>query len=108
MEDRLARIEDMLVQLVGMVAKTNTLQQEMQRDMKAMKGDMTSMQGDMTSMQGDMTSMREDFEAEKIKSAQRHEEVVDRLKALELDQDFIWEKTARNERELEVLKRRLG
>ncbi|CEG28728.1 hypothetical protein [Bacillus sp. B-jedd] len=86
MEERLGRIEDMITQLVGMVAKTNSLQQEMQQDMKA---------------------IREDFVAEKQKNAERHEEVVGRLKSLELDQDFIWEKTARNERELEVLKRRL-
>ncbi|OCA87830.1 hypothetical protein A8F94_08290 [Bacillus sp. FJAT-27225] len=87
MEERLARMEQMISQLVGMVTKTNTLQLEMQSDLKA---------------------TREEFASEKQKNAERHDEVVGRLKSMELDQDYIWEKAARNEREIEVLKRRMS
>jgi hypothetical protein len=101
MEERLARMEEMIGQLVGMVAKTSSLQLEMQRDMR-------EMQSDMKEMQSDLKVMRADFETEKQKNADRHDEIVGRLKSMEIDQDYIWEKTARNEREIEVLKRRLN
>ena len=37
----------------------------------------------------------------------RHQEVLNQIKRLEKDQDFIWEKAVRNERELEIMKRTL-
>ncbi len=72
MEERLERMETMLSQLVGMVGNVITEQQK----------------------------MRQEFESEKQKNADRHEEILCKFKAMELDQDFIREKTARNEREI--------
>ena len=40
-------------------------------------------------------------------SEERHVQLVDQLKQLEIDQDYIWEKAAKNEREIENIKRRL-
>jgi hypothetical protein len=42
------------------------------------------------------------------KGEERHQEVLDRFKALEIDQNFIWEKTVRNEREIANIKGQLS
>ena len=52
-----------------------------------------------------MDSKLHDIEA---KGEERHQEVLGRFKALEIDQDFIWEKTVRNEREIGNIKRQLN
>ena len=59
----------------------------------------------MKQVQQDMQSQLQALEA---KGEERHQEVLDRFKALENDQDFIWEKTARNEREIGNIKRQLS
>ena len=51
----------------------------------------------MKQVQQEMQSKLQDLE---LKGEERHQEVLDRFKALENDQNFIWEKTARNEREI--------
>ena len=43
-----------------------------------------------------------------LKGEERHQEVLDRFKALEIDQNFIWEKTVRNEREIANIKGQLS
>jgi hypothetical protein len=46
-------------------------------------------------------------DAMETKNEERHEDLTKQLKQLELDQDFIWEKAVRAEREIEKLKKRL-
>ncbi|MGD7023442.1 hypothetical protein ACQCVK_12650 [Rossellomorea vietnamensis] len=36
----------------------------------------------------------------KVENEQRHKEIVTKLENLELDQEYIWEKAVRNEREI--------
>ena len=81
------KIENMLSQLIKMVGNIQSEQQEMKQ------------------VQQDMQTKLQDLEA---KGEERHKEILDRFKALEIDQDFIWEKTARNEREIGNIKRQLN
>jgi hypothetical protein len=48
------------------------------------------------------------MDATEAKNATRHSEIMDRFNSLGLDQDFILEKAARNEREPELIKRGLS
>jgi formiminotetrahydrofolate cyclodeaminase len=101
MEERLENIENMLSQLIKMVGNLNIEQQEMKKEQQEMKKEQQE-------MKKEQQEMKKEFQNAGIKSEERHHEVVDRLKSLEIDQDFIWEKTVRNEREIENLKRRLN
>ena len=87
------KIENMLSQLIRMVGNIQSEQQEMKQELQGMK-----------QVQHDMQSKLQDLE---VKGEERHQEVLGRFKALENDQDFIWEKTARNEREIGNIKRQL-
>lgn len=113
------KIENMLSQLIKMVGTMHSDQLEMKKDIQDLKQDMQEMKQDQLEMKRDMQEMKQDLhevkqdqqvlhvKAEKLetKSEERHQEVVARFKALEKDQDFIWEKTARNERDIANIKR---
>ncbi|MCQ6280016.1 hypothetical protein [Bacillus sp. EB600] len=81
------KIENMLSQLIKMVGNIQSEQQEMKL------------------VQKDMHNKLQDIET---RGEERHKEIVDRYKSLENDQDFIREKTARNEREIGNIKRQLS
>jgi sRNA-binding protein len=108
MEERLENIENMLSQLIKMVGNLNIEQQEMKKEQQEMKKEQQEMKKEQQEMKKEQQEMKKEFQNAGIKSEERHHEVVDRLKSLEIDQDFIWEKTVRNEREIENLKRRLN
>jgi len=106
------KIENMLSQLIKMVGTMHSDQLEMKKDIQDLKQDMQEMKQDMQEMKQDLHEVKQDqqvlhVKAEKLetKSEERHQEVVARFKALEKDQDFIWEKTARNERDIANIKR---
>ncbi|MDF0728672.1 hypothetical protein PY093_18770 [Cytobacillus sp. S13-E01] len=66
---------------------------------------MENMISQLVQMVGNMNGRLQKIEEN---SEERHVQLVDQLKQLEIDQDYIWEKAARNEREIENIKRRLG
>lgn len=88
------KIENMLSQLIGMVGSIQAEQQSMKKDQQEMK-----------QVQQEMQIKLQELET---KGEERHKEILDRFKAIENDQDFIWEKTARNEREIGNIKRQLS
>ncbi|MCT8139129.1 hypothetical protein H1D32_16315 [Anaerobacillus sp. CMMVII] len=83
-EQRLDKIENMLSQLIGMVGKLSVEQQEMKKEQLEFKSQLNEVEQ---------------------KNENRHEQLIDRFQSFERDKDFIWEKTARNEREIGNLKR---
>ena len=101
------KIENMLSQLIRMVGNIQSEQQEMKKELQGMKQEQQEMKQEIQGIkqvQQDMQSKLQDLE---VKGEERHQEVLGRFKALENDQDFIWEKTARNEREIGNIKRQL-
>jgi len=116
------KIESMLSQLIRMVGNIQSEQQEMkqvQQDMQGklqgmesklqdMEGKLQDMDSKLQSMDSKLTDMEGNLQGIKAKGEERHQEVLGRFKALEIDQDFIWEKTVRNEREIGTIKRQLN
>lgn len=117
-----SNIENMLSQLIRMVGTIQTNLEEMKQDMDEMKQDMDEMKREQLEMKREQLEMkREQLEMKQVqhemqvkldeietKGEERHKEILARFKALEQDQDFIWEKTARNEREIGNIKRQLS
>ncbi|MCA1041568.1 hypothetical protein LCM00_18785 [Bacillus infantis] len=129
MEERFDRIEGMLTQLLTKAANMQTVQQEHSRKFESIKKKFDSIDEKFDSIEKKFDSIEKKFDSieKKFDSIDRrfdviearmdstdakidghHKEVLDRFNGLELDQDFIWEKAARNERELELIKRRLS
>ena len=77
------KTEEMLSQLIKMVGTVHSDQQEMKQDIVELKDKVVEIE---------------------TKSDIRHKEIIGRFKSLERDQDFIWEKAVRNEREIASLK----
>ncbi|MFE8695243.1 hypothetical protein ACFYKT_02600 [Cytobacillus sp. FJAT-53684] len=88
------KIENMLAQLVKMVGTIQSDQQEMKQDQQGLRQELKNMNHRLDTIE--------------TKDDERHQEILKRFKALENDQDFIWEKTARNEREIGNIKKQLS
>ena len=111
-EERLERLEGMMSQLITMVGNMHNSIIGIQKDMNGMQKDINGMQKDMNEIQTVQKEHGLKFEAIELrmdkmetKNDLRHREVLNQMKRLERDQDFIWEKAVRNERELEIIKR---
>ncbi|WP_226674782.1 hypothetical protein [Mesobacillus jeotgali] len=88
-EERLDRLEGMMSQLITMVGNLHNSMSDMQKDMKEMKNVQKEHGQKFESIELRIDKME-------TKNELRHHEVLKHLKRLEKDQDFIWEKAARN------------
>ncbi|MBY0099637.1 hypothetical protein [Mesobacillus maritimus] len=102
------KIESMLSQLIKMVGNIHTEQVEMKQELKEMKQEQKGMKQEQQEMKRDQKNMQEQLKELERKAEERHKEVLERFTAIEKDQDFIWAKTARNEREIAQIKGRLS
>ena len=101
------KIENMLSQLIRMVGNIQSEQQEMKQELQGIKQELQGVKQELVGVKQDQQDMQGKLQDIEVKGEERHQEVLDRFKALENDQDFIWEKTARNEREIGNIKRQL-
>ncbi|EWG09954.1 hypothetical protein [Cytobacillus firmus] len=95
-----AKMESMLAQLIKMAGS-------LQSDMQEVKKEQHEMKREQQEMKTEQQEMKKKLQELETKSDQRHQEVLEHFKILERDQDFIWEKTARNERDIGNIKRQL-
>ncbi|MGF2618120.1 hypothetical protein FZC84_21080 [Rossellomorea vietnamensis] len=61
---------------------------------------MERMEGMLSQLNSSVCNLNEMVGNIKIENEQRHKELLAKLKNLELDQEYIWEKAVRNEREI--------
>jgi hypothetical protein len=89
-EQRLERMEEMLTNLITIVGNGNQLQKEMKREQQEMKKELIEMKEEQSIM--------------RIENEKQFSEIHKKLSDIQLDQDHIWEKVVRNERELAKIK----
>ena len=116
------KVEEMLTQLIQIVGSMQSdfqemkgdIQglkdefQEMKSDTQGLKADIHGLKGEVQGLKGEVQGLKDEFHKEKVKNEERHKELLGRFKSLENDQDFIWEKTVRNEREIANIKGQLS
>ncbi len=107
MEERFNKIEDMLSQLIHMVGTMKAEQEEMKSEITGMKSEITGVKSEITGIKADLgTVKREQGELKdtvnilKRDNEHAHKEMLETLKSLESDQDFIWQKAVKNERDI--------
>lgn len=105
-EERFDRMENTLSQIITMLGNVMEEQTAMKTDQATMKEELTTlkdmqaaMKADQATMKSDQATMWKEITAMKKESKEQHTEVMDKLKSIEADQEHIWEKAARNERE---------
>ena len=102
------KIENMLSQLIRMVGNIQFEQQELKQVQQDMQGRLQGMESKLQEMDSKLTDIEGNLQGIEAKGEERHQEVLGRFKALEINQDIIWEKTVRNEREIGTIKRQLN
>lgn len=103
-EQRLERMEDMLSKLITMVGTLNQQQQETKNEMLSLKNEMQGLKNEMQDMKKEQQEMKNDQLIMRIENERQFTEVHKTLTDIRLDQDHIWEKVVRNERELAKLR----
>lgn len=122
-------IEDMLSQLITMVAAIQVEHKEMKQALEGMHQEQKEMKPALEGMHQEQKEMKQAFagmlqeqkemkrvqqemqnkiEEIETKAEERHKEILDQMTALKHDQDFIWEKTVRHEREIHAIKMKLS
>lgn len=103
--------EEMLSQLIRMVGSIQPVILEMKSEITEIKSEITEMKSDISEIKCEQKSMREELQELKerqaqfeLKSDNRHQEVMRAIHSLKADQDYIFQKAVRNEREIEKLK----
>ena len=95
------KMENMLSQLIRMVGNIQSDLQEIKQEQQEVKHELQEIKQVQQNMQNKLQELE-------LKGTERHQEVLDRFKALEIDQNFIWEKTVQNEREIANIKGQLS
>ena len=123
------RIESLLTQLIQKVGVIQTDMLDMKQEIGGMKQDIFEMKQEIGGMKQEICGLKQEMQEQKqetqgikqeiqgikqtlieieTKGDARHKEMMERLKKIEIDQDFIWEKTVKNEREISIIKGQLS
>ncbi|EIJ78551.1 hypothetical protein PB1_13374 [Bacillus methanolicus PB1] len=89
-KDRLDKMEEMLSTLISMVGNINDKQNQMVEKLDRVENRLDKVEERLDKLENNQKSMRD--------------EIMAKLKDMQADQDHIWEKAVRNERELAKLK----
>ncbi|MEH7331212.1 hypothetical protein V7161_00990 [Neobacillus drentensis] len=97
MEKKLDRMEEMLSSIISIVGNINQQLQEMKIEQQVMKKEQHE-------MKNDQEGMRKELAAIDSKNEAKFTEILNIVTDIRAEQEHIWEKSARNERELAKLK----
>jgi chromosome segregation ATPase len=110
-KDRLDKMEEMLTTLITMVGNINDKQNQMGEKLDRMENRLDKIEKRLDKMEDRLDKMENRLEMvekklDKLEDGQKsmREEIMAKLKDMQADQDHIWEKAVRNERELAKLK----
>ena len=102
-QQQFTRMEEMLTQLVGMVANSNeevnSISQEMKEirtDMKKMCSEIASIKDDQQTMRAEITSIKENQLSMRADNERQHEAYMRKFNNTEADQDYMFAKVVRN------------
>lgn len=77
----------------------------LRKDVDHLRKDVDQLQLDMDQVKCDMIEMKVEIKEIRHDGERSHKEVMDKLSLIEADQDFIWDKVVRHEREMVKLKK---
>ncbi|MBP2078846.1 hypothetical protein [Oceanobacillus polygoni] len=97
-QEQLDRMENMLTTLIKTVGTVLEEQTSMKNDITSIKEEQVSMKEEQISMKNDIRSMKEENNA-------RHNEVMEALSIVRADNDLLWEKTNKHERDIGILRK---
>ncbi|MFA9560593.1 hypothetical protein ACERII_25155 [Evansella sp. AB-rgal1] len=111
-DNQMDRFEGMLTQLVSMVGTMKVDLEEVKADVSELKADVSALKEDVSTLKADVSQLK--LEVNDLKDEQldlketqerQHNEVMDKLHSLEIDQDLTWTKVSANEKEIGRLKK---
>ncbi|WP_067728967.1 hypothetical protein [Oceanobacillus damuensis] len=109
---RFDKLEDMMAQLINTVGNVMEEQTSMKNEINSIKDGQTSMKDEISSIKDGQTSLKDEISSikdgqasMKAENETRHQEVMEQLSRLKADQDLIWDKSTKNEREIGIVKK---
>jgi chromosome segregation ATPase len=106
------RMEEMLSTLITLVGTIRSDQEIMREDFKELKTEINGIKGELTDIKTELSGIKTEINDMKSEikdihneGEKKHKEILDKLSLIEADQDHIWDKAVRNEREIVKLKK---
>ncbi|MFC5560053.1 hypothetical protein ACFPN4_13325 [Ureibacillus thermophilus] len=113
------KTEEMLTQLIQIVGAIQSEIQGMKAEIQGMKAEIQGMKAEIQGMKAEIqgikaeikeikTEIREIKERQdeyEMKNEERYDELMRAINTIKADQDYIWQKAVRNEREIDKLKK---
>ncbi|MEO2078180.1 MAG: hypothetical protein ABGX20_22860 [Bacillus sp. (in: firmicutes)] len=109
-QKQLDRMENMLTNLIKVVGTLSNEFQGMKEEMREMKVEIKEMKVDIHEMKVEMQKMKQEIQTVKndMEGVKKEQVATNRILIdIRADQDHIWEKAVKNERELAKLKSHL-
>ncbi|MBP1970832.1 septation ring formation regulator EzrA [Virgibacillus natechei] len=107
-QDELNHIDKRFDRLEGMIGQLINTVDTIMEEQTSMKSDITSVKDEQATMKSDLTSMKDEQATMKSESETRHAEVMELLNAYKADNDLLWDRTTKNEREIGIVKKLYG
>ncbi|MEH7343488.1 hypothetical protein V7122_06400 [Bacillus sp. JJ1532] len=99
-ESRLDKIEEMLTTLITMVGGTNSRLDMVEARLSKVEESLDKVEEELKNLKKEVSVVKED-------QKQMRSEIMEKLMVIQADQDLIWEKAVKNERDIVKMKAQL-
>lgn len=99
------KTEEMLTQLIQIVGAIQSEIQGMKAEIKGMKAEIQGIKAEIKEIKTEIREIKERQDEYEMKNEERYDELMRAINTIKADQDYIWQKAVRNEREIDKLKK---
>lgn len=99
------KTEEMLTQLIQIVGAIQSEIQGMKAEIEGMKAEIQGIKAEIKEIKTEIREIKERQDEYEMKNEERYDELMRAINTIKADQDYIWQKAVRNEREIDKLKK---
>jgi len=107
-EERLERVENLLVDLIKMVANNNAMLVEVKSDVTQLKTDVAQLKTEMEQVQRDQAIFKEELFTQSARMDDNHKDLMKQLSEVALNANYAVSMVGKHDKELFALKERLS
>mgnify|MGYP001478839349 FL=1 len=103
-EERLDRLEQLVVQLIHMVGENNKIVKDLSQRMDRLEQRMDKLEQRMDKLEQRMDKLEQRFDEESALSQRRHQEVIKEVRNLNFEVDYLRNQTSKHDMEIHKIK----
>jgi len=103
-EERLDRLEQLVVQLIHMVGENNKIVKDLSQRMDRLEQRMDKLEQRMDKLEQHMDKLEQRFDEESALNQRRHQEVIKEVRNLNFEVDYLRNQTSKHDMEIHKIK----